>query len=1294
MSIPIPGAIDPAQLPQGQDTSTSDLARSHTLPLHTLSPAVHPALPTTSTDLISSNSNNGGTHQPLHINPAYQPSPAEQTLPSQQSVPLSTPTLPTVRVNVDGNPLTPANNESSNINHTISDRSKSLPAPLTNRDRANFTSFNPRSGLSKPMRGVSALGALITASSTAVYTGMTNTVQTKPTTENSKNKRRERSEIRPFYRTVSGFIHPRRSMSYSSIPSPRTSPFLTPIETSSLESNSMESYASEEGNPLDCTAPDDTGQSRELRKGQGFGKSRRKALKMKFRRLQRRRGPRESDDCQDEVTSESDPEADVIANRGDGSRGIGLARKLADGLPTSKAEVLNTDPSLLPPSPQPQTRAISGQSRESPIATVPAYAMVYESGSVRTMPLSVVTKGSSIPAAPVVISEQTSRAFSMPSTPWGEPSRGSSTTRFKEMIKRNVGLSSASPSTPTMPSSTATSPSVVKSNYQPWSAIGDFLISGDDQPSSKFSVSRLTGRRKKSKKIRRRRKGFVGAGLGAGVLGVMARRIIGREDASIDEDDEDATFASMRENPHQHHFRAFIPHLLQPVNEGHPHGGLDPVLEEAPGGQAFDLKTMETQRSPISRALAEARQFDRDPNVLLAELEPLPADFANAFSALTAPPVSAETVPTPNAATTKGWSSMPPSSPALATATGGWGGEGVNGGNTLQTPVTNGMSHSATMPSTISALSVPLLTTQGTPPLSTSPSSSISQPKSVKPDPPELRPLAPRSFLFKSYQHSRFHGRYAYYVFRIRENYIEYGKLPVSLDHACAEYFHEADRTYRELENKAKLWHEERRAALMKREKEFEEVRQTGIRLYGEEDEEAGVFTEVSGNESDASSCYKYDEDITDSRSVFEKLLRVTAETNGPNNLDTDPTKSIPNLDGGFFRRDRSPSSFSNSDAASISSAATTPATSHFGTSERSDDPKCRGRDPSPSLVVESEHGSLGTEVDSHNPLNIPNMTEGVWEQTACPRELAGLEEMQRAIDNAYWRKVERNHYEDSRQQLHGLHLYLSNLTENVEYELYEKTCDIEILKAKRNATLFEIINGDKTNPMWLESPSLKQKDEFLNWIAICLVGRENYMIDIANIQITLLQGKLQTKRAETQQTMRELEVTLRKLNHLDDNAKKLAVTLGRTLDTSEVKNALQPSSVTGLTLAQTVECKIKDVNERIMVCSRIMNAARLNLNRLQYEIELEQRSIRLFRQYKIGIAVVTILVIGTLWLLYNRRDIITMNLFKPAMSPVPLSPLEEASQNLQCKPVMENGLTRLSQSSFEVCRYSDQHDS
>lgn len=35
---------------------------------------------------------------------------------------------------------------------------------------------------------------------------------------------------------------------------------------------------------------------------------------------------------------------------------------------------------------------------------------------------------------------------------------------------------------------------------------------------------------------------------------------------------------------------------------------------------------------------------------------------------------------------------------------------------------------------------------------------------------------------------------------------------------------------------------------------------------------------------------------------------------------------------------------------------------------------------------------------------------------------------------------------------------------------------------------MFSIANASKTNVMWLESPSLKLKYEFLNWIAISLI--------------------------------------------------------------------------------------------------------------------------------------------------------------------------------------------------------------
>lgn len=51
-----------------------------------------------------------------------------------------------------------------------------------------------------------------------------------------------------------------------------------------------------------------------------------------------------------------------------------------------------------------------------------------------------------------------------------------------------------------------------------------------------------------------------------------------------------------------------------------------------------------------------------------------------------------------------------------------------------------------------------------------------------------------------------------------------------------------------------------------------------------------------------------------------------------------------------------------------------------------------------------------------------------------------------------------------------------------------------------------------------------------------------------------------------------------------------------RAIDSQEVQLALRPSMTTGLTLAQTVEWKLRDVNDRIVVCTRIMFFAKENV--------------------------------------------------------------------------------------------------
>ncbi|KAF8946646.1 hypothetical protein BGZ46_005746 [Entomortierella lignicola] len=111
-----------------------------------------------------------------------------------------------------------------------------------------------------------------------------------------------------------------------------------------------------------------------------------------------------------------------------------------------------------------------------------------------------------------------------------------------------------------------------------------------------------------------------------------------------------------------------------------------------------------------------------------------------------------------------------------------------------------------------------------------------------------------------------------------------------------------------------------------------------------------------------------------------------------------------------------------------------------------------------------------------------------------------------------------------------------------------------------------------------------------------------------------------------------------------------------RDIDSQEVQSALTPSPTTGVTLASTIEEKINHVEEKIKVSKRIIKEGQLNLSRLRYEIELEQRSIRLFRQYKIVITVVTFSIVFVFWFLYHSR----MNVHSSQPSP----PLFRSSVN------------------------------
>jgi uncharacterized protein YjgD (DUF1641 family) len=103
-------------------------------------------------------------------------------------------------------------------------------------------------------------------------------------------------------------------------------------------------------------------------------------------------------------------------------------------------------------------------------------------------------------------------------------------------------------------------------------------------------------------------------------------------------------------------------------------------------------------------------------------------------------------------------------------------------------------------------------------------------------------------------------------------------------------------------------------------------------------------------------------------------------------------------------------------------------------------------------------------------------------------------------------------------------------------------------------------------------------------------------LLDLIEIRLHLLEENMHSKREEIMETMKSLEDVLAQLENLDESAKKLSTTMLRAIENDEVQSCLQRSPATGLTLAETVDAKMKDVNERIVVCARIMGAARFNV--------------------------------------------------------------------------------------------------
>ncbi|KAF8946534.1 hypothetical protein BGZ47_000264 [Haplosporangium gracile] len=1015
----------------------------------------------------------------------------------------------------------------------------------------------------------------------------------------------------------------------------------------------------------------------------------------------------------------------------------GAPPRMAFSLSPSKPLPHFLDPTLPPPPPIHTNSGVS-INKDSPTTTgssIPTtanitYSIPFGCSGMGVAPLSVVTKSSGIGPSPSSSAGGQSTGASTPLT--GEPLReSSSTARFKEMIKRNVGLSTPTtttqnsvPGTEGVSASTNSSPTVgatgslmalnsgSKVASMSTGAIGD-LLSGDEQPSM-FSVSRMTGRKKKLTKK-------------------------ASNDGGSPLSDEEDIPLSMRDSkrkgqqisPSSRHHR-FMPHL----HRHHHHHNQQQLYPQLPGQGQGVRPNQPIAPKVASQALREAQDSNLDPNVLLAELEPLPTKFVEAMTGLSCD--------SPRDATL-----LPSAASTMQSAT------SVAAANLMMFPLIPMMasiipsssmgSGTGLIHSSVFASAQQEKQQQQTPPRGNNMTSRSATFASLAQQAPRCpfhvagaHPLSECNFLFKSYQNSKFQGHYA---FRIHGDQLEFGKLPAGFEQACSQYFREVDVSFRFLEKKAKDSRDLRKEALVKREKMQERYQRQAARS------EAGSIDNRSCGASQdqlkqdptkekilretPSSLTGYDSTIgssgmpsrsssragsrSRSNSVSQIETRSSSSLLLPFGVTKDDPKQPQPIHADSIRRfllDRHPllgnenvlpqspvMSVNNSQEDlgqffDTTTATTNDVNKQHHRSNSAGGGRARGYSepahPNELLLLDDEVNNINDppivtgayyielddllveDVDYYR--NLP-----AWRQ----RELREQRKLQWAVDDDYWQKVECRHSIEARAAQYGLEMYLLELVKSVDYESFDSLHQIEIFNENRDAALFSIANASRTNVMWLESPSLKLKYKFLNWIAISLMDHEepnlqeevrreaavdnllkpglidlktdldinpeeeqrchdktekDLLLDLTEIRLSLLEKNLRTKREETIESMKSLEDILAQLDNLDESAKKLSTALFRAIENDEVQSALQPSPVTGLTLAETVDSKIKDVNERIVVCARIMGAARFNLNRLKYEIELEQRSIRLFRQYKIAITIVTVLILLFFWLIYNRR--------------------------------------------------------
>jgi len=694
-------------------------------------------------------------------------------------------------------------------------------------------------------------------------------------------------------------------------------------------------------------------------------------------------------------------------------------------------------------------RVNSGPSKDTSVAS-PTYAIPYGFGNMGVAPLSVVTKS----AAPKNTSTAPSSDGGLalpPATMSSDQKETSSATRFKEMIKRNVGLSSAglSPTTATSmltPGGHLMSPSPSLKTSASWNG-SNYFLPPDDQsfPSGSGRISRLTGTGRRAR---------------------LARKLIpGYGPPSDDGEDNESAAESpltMREHPHRHHM--FLPHLHAHHHKSPDHGASDQSGGEI-GGQLLrpPVATLpsslresggrEYLTPRISKALKEARQANQETNVLVAEVRPLPRKFVEAYAALQAPPNKKTTV-TRQTSIRRSATPVPSQQQQQQQQQQQKGGVSVN--------ATASLGQGANI-SILPIMTAPLLRTQRIV-TAANMASGTATPRSTPPPPPPPRiidPLGTKSFLFKSYQNSRFQG---HYIIRVLGDKVQYCKLPVELEQACCQYFREADVAYRSIESKSKEWREKKRAALEKRERGFREAQASKLwisplkvqprpRLSRTSHSDPQQLQVKTGLGDEGGAVDVRDPGLlTKNPDMMSNEDRITL-ANTLQNASVDEATlssqederddlSFPLRGYGYERSNSDPTGILSDELRrdlNASGAVFSSAISDHGEDDDS--------------AVAFEHSakqprlsfsSVTSKIADESGLILLQQEEERW---ARFKEQQELEQIQRAYDHAYWLEIEQANCRASKEACYGLELYLHELLRiaQVEYENFDLLTEVNI---------------------------------------------------------------------------------------------------------------------------------------------------------------------------------------------------------------------------------------------------------